>query len=239
MGDLTPEQQLAQYAAIELLYSEGKWSEVLQAGEALLAVLPTQQGHPLRPKLELVMGHTLLYGLANPDGAAARYRAVPVETKEPVLREIATQGLLRCDEQRQLMAGNQASEPGAQVAALPWERSTAETPGAGSGQWATPGAAMPWLAELGIEPGATTAEPPVEPAPRSSPVRTVRNLESTDGQPLIAETPKQEPSAQDEPPPEPELSSAEQTLAQLREPDVPTPEEVAELARGLLEVVLP
>ena len=101
MADLTPEQQQEKYAAIELLYSEGQWSEVLQASEALLADLPPLQGQPLRPRLQLVIGHTLLYGLADLKGAEERYRTVLVDTEEPVLREIAEQGLARCSAQRQ------------------------------------------------------------------------------------------------------------------------------------------
>jgi len=111
MANPTPEQQQEQYAAIELLYSEGKWAEVLQASEALLAALPAVQGHPLRPRLELVIGHTLLYGLADLDGAEQRYRTVLLDTEEPVLREIAEQGLGRCSEQRQQVAVGAAAEP--------------------------------------------------------------------------------------------------------------------------------
>jgi hypothetical protein len=111
MANPTPEQQQEQYAAIELLYSEGKWGEVLQASEALLAALPAVQGHPLRPRLELVIGHTLLYGLADLDGAEQRYRTVLLDTEEPVLREIAEQGLGRCSEQRQQVAVGAAAQP--------------------------------------------------------------------------------------------------------------------------------
>ena len=111
MANPTPEQQQEQYAAIELLYSEGKWAEVLQASEGLLAALPAVQGHPLRPRLELVIGHTLLYGLADLDGAEQRYRTVLLDTEEPVLREIAEQGLGRCGEQRLQVAVGAAPEP--------------------------------------------------------------------------------------------------------------------------------
>ena len=98
MADLTPEQK--QYAAIELLYSERKWNDVLQSSETMLAALPPVQGHPLRPRLELVIGHTLLYGLADFNGAEQWYRTVLLDTEEPVLREIAEHGLVRCNEQR-------------------------------------------------------------------------------------------------------------------------------------------
>ena len=222
MADATPEQQQEQYAAIELLYSEGKWPEVLQSSDALLADLPPVQDHPLRPQLELVIGHTLLYGLADLDGAEQRYRAVLVETQEQVLREIAEQGLLRCQDQRQATA---ALEPEAQADG---DR-----------------AAMPWLVVLDNEP-AIAMEPAVEPS-HSDSVRSVRNPET----PSLAPTPRGTPAIQAPQAPHAGAPTASgtstntststtvaETLALLREPDALSPDEMAELARGLLDVVL-
>lgn len=183
MAESTPEPQHTpdlQYSAIERLYSEGRWPEVLQASEALLAELPQEQNQPLRPRLQLVIGHTLLYGLADPSGAETRYRSVLGDTDEQVLREIAEQGLSRCDEQRQAVAApadlasmdppgsdaadagssaaiHQATEAGPSQAAMPWELGGGATPG--SAQGAGSGAAMPWLTDLGPTPQAVAAEP--------------------------------------------------------------------------------
>lgn len=242
MADSTPEQRQKQYAAIELLYSEGKWPEVLQASESLLAGLRPAQGHPLRPRLELVIGHTLLYGLADLAGAEQRYRAVLVGTQEQVLREIAEQGLLRCHDQRQAAAAGAtaAQEP------EPEEAPSPEPVGDASR------AAMPWLAELGGTPtSAPAVEPVVEPVISGS-VPSVRNLEATNLELAPpATTPATEaanatPAVESTP-----GATREKTLALLREPDEPipvtvqaleepplSPDEVAELARGLLEVVL-
>ena len=299
MADPTPEQQQEQYAAIELLYSEGKWNEVLQTSEALLAALPPAQGHPLRSRLDLVIGHTLLYGLADLDAAEQRYRTVLLETEEPVLREIAEQGLLRCGEQR---ASSEAVEPMAMAvaaeeepeitapiadsvgtffaegtpgqptaAAMPWETGVdEETPGIREERASGSSAAMPWLAELGIEPAAPAesfvaeafaADPAANPAISDS-VRTVRNVESTNVEELPQEIPAADLAQETN-----ESRTTEETLALLREPEelIPvtvqvleetaplpqpaepepakeepplSPDEMAELARGLLEVVL-
>lgn len=184
MTDPTPEQQQEQYAAIELLYSEGKWNEVLAASQSLLDALPPVQGHPLRPRLDLVIGHTLLYGLVDPHGAEPWYRTVLLDTEETVLREIAEQGLVRCNEQRAgteassgiespeeaettevigTLSADATSEPPSGAASMPWETAAGQEPpgisdeGAGS---LGSSAAMPWLAELGIEPPASTDGPP-------------------------------------------------------------------------------
>ncbi|MEB3185704.1 MAG: hypothetical protein VKM97_07450 [Cyanobacteriota bacterium] len=178
------EQQHERYAAIELLYSEGRWPEVLAAGEALLASLATLQHQPLRCRLQLLIGHTLLYGLADPDGAEQRYRAVLQNSDDAVVREIADRGLQDCSEQ-----GPAAAE---------------RKPAA---------AAMPWLADLDAGPQPAAAPEPIaassiteEPEPRTAPLS----------------------------------ASAVNTLALLRQPNPSQldPEAMAELARGLLEVVL-
>lgn len=258
MADSTPTQQQEQYAAIELLYSEGKWPEVLQAGESLLARLAPVQGHPLRPRLELVIGHTLLYGLADLDGAEQRYRAVLVETQEQVLREIAEQGLLRCHDQRPAAAAVEpvAAPTQAAAAVMPWDLAggTGTPSGAAIGNANGGNAAMPWLVELDGEPD-PAVDPVVEPS-HSDSARTVRNPETTPLDPTPRGTPTihapQEPHA--EAPTAsgtPSSTTIAETLALLREPDAlipvtvevleenpPSADEMAELARGLLEVVL-
>ncbi len=305
MADPTPEQQQEQYAAIELLYSEGQWSEVLQASETLLAALPPVEGNPLRPRLQLVIGHTLLYGLADLHGAEQHYRTVLLETEEPVLREIAEQGLSRCSEQRQAVieppeeettaapAAEPATpaEPNPAATAMPWDAELGTNPG--NAAEGASGAAMPWLTELGLDPP-TPAAGDGGDSPFLSSVRTVRNAETPNSQQglgaaeeLVTEEGLAEGFAHGEamemvveeatPLEAAPATSAEETLALLREPDalipvtvqvleeaqapagsttathqsqqepVPqpakeepplSPDDMAELARGLLEVVL-
>lgn len=128
MADATPEPLQEQYAAIELLYSAGRWPEVLESSEALLAGLPPAQDEPLqaqslRSRLQLLIAHTLLYGQGDPQGAEQRYRAVLVESDDAVVREIAEQGLLRCGEQRA-----PAAEQDPMANAMPWLADLAPAP---------------------------------------------------------------------------------------------------------------
>lgn len=232
MADPTPEQLQVQYAAIERLYSEGQWSEVLQASEALLAVVQPLQGHPLRPRLQLVMGHTLLYGLHDLNGAEQHYRTVLRDTQQPVLRDIAEQGLNRCSEQREAVV-----QPLEAMAAASASR-----------------AAMPWLADLGGDFSAAAGDG--GDSTLSSSVRSVRNAETPNGQQAVeAEAkaiPEPLPAAQETlvllraPEPEanphpPAVEAVEQVLTPPPAQEEPplSPEQMAELARGLLEMVLP
>lgn len=261
MADPTPDELQEQYAAIELLYSEGQWSAVLQASEALLAALAPVACHPLRPRLQLVLGHTLLYGLADLNGAEEHYRTALLNTQQPLLREIAEQGLRRCSEQREAtieqteevpaeLGSDVAAEAATEVVAtaapavMPRE---VEVGGAS-------GAAMPWLRELKLDPSAAARDG--GDAPFSSSVRSARNAETPHGQQVVVEAESiREP-----------LQAAQETLALLREPDAQpeanthppaveadpqelspspaqeepplSPEVMAALAQGLLEVVL-
>jgi hypothetical protein len=225
MADLSPEQQ--DYAAIELLYSEGRWDEVVQRSEVLLAALPPQQ-HALQARLNLVIGHALLYGLGDRPGAERRYRAVQQDVGEPVLREIADQGIRRCREP--LPQPEATAQPTA--VAMPWDPQPATSAAVVEDVESGRGAAMPWLADLAAAGGGTPPEP------------------------------HQERLAEPEPEPEPE--SVADTLSLLRRPDVLlpvtvevldeeqqpaattseaepprfSPDELAELKRGLLEVEL-
>jgi hypothetical protein len=249
MASPTPEQQQELYASIERLYSEGKWDAVLEASQALLAALPAGNDHPLRPRLDLVIGHTLLYGLQDPAGAEQRYNAVLLDTEEPVLREIAAQGLERCREQGQAnLAAMPEADAALEVASedaapAPVEAgqdpaAAAEAPSQAAEGDSPDAAAMPWLVELaGVEPSNPT---PIEARPGAeTPFKAAIRLSES------AELPADSGS-----------TSIEDTLALLREPepllpvtvelveDAPTsepllsPDAMAELARGLLEVEL-
>lgn len=120
------------YAAVERAYSQGRFEEALNQAQGLLASLSASPDDPLRPRLQLLVGHCHLYGLANPQLAVAAYREVLERCGEPVLREIAEQGLGRCA----------TSTPASTPASIP---STPASP------------AMPWLEQL--DSGAVPAAP--------------------------------------------------------------------------------
>ena len=88
--------QLRALAGVERLYSRGAWSEALQAGAALQAQLRLGATNPLRLRLELLIGHTLLYGLGERSAAESHYQKVQTLSGDPVLLAIAAQGLQRC-----------------------------------------------------------------------------------------------------------------------------------------------
>jgi hypothetical protein len=235
MADATPEPLQEQYAAIELLYSAGRWPEVLAAADGLLADLPPLQGEPLqdgplqaqslRSRLQLLIAHTLLYGQGDPQGAEQRYRAVLVESDDAVVREIAEQGLLRCGEQR---APTAEQDPMAN--AMPWLADLAPAPaGAAISSAADPPLPLMTATATARETLALLRVP--DPLPTDRGLEWPQGLEPSQG-PDAPQGPEQErnPLERGRIPPEP-------AAAGVGGPPL-GPEAVAELARGLLEVAL-
>ncbi|MFM7674585.1 MAG: hypothetical protein ACKO5F_03125 [Synechococcus sp.] len=160
------------YAAVELAYSEGQWQQALELGEQLLRQIG-DDNPSLHLRLELLLGHTQLYGFGNAAAAAQHYTTVQQLQPEPILLDIAVQGLEHC---RQLMSASPAQEtpgpeepvaaaeepaapeggepPAPVEAANPFgaaEAVAAPTAGAAT-------AAMPWMVDLG-------GQDPSAPAP--------------------------------------------------------------------------
>jgi hypothetical protein len=115
------------YAALERLYSEGRWNDTEVAGQALLAMLDRlvvqldhsgttfpQASSYWRERVLLVLGHTHFYGLDDPAAAAAQYQQVLDDGSDPMLRDIASAGLAQCQAMR-------ASKPSPALPdATPW-----------------------------------------------------------------------------------------------------------------------
>lgn len=91
-----PDSLQQRYAAIERIYSERQWDDVAQRSEELLLDLPDDTNHPLRQRLQLLLGHTHLYGYRDTATAAGFYSWVRAATEEPILLDIASQGLQQC-----------------------------------------------------------------------------------------------------------------------------------------------
>lgn len=189
----TPESLQERYAAIEGSYAQQNWPAVEADCEALLAELPDDPDHPLRQRLHLLLGHTQLYGNADPAAAARHYSTVLAINPEPVLRDIAEQGLQLCSQAAE-------PEPRAQAPSEPAPEPAAAAEAAPS---APGGDAMPWLQELKVKAATPTRAAPIVEAETAA-----------------AEV-KPPASAPEEPPLEPF-----------------SPEELEELARGLLKVVI-
>jgi hypothetical protein len=219
------------YAAIERLYSLGQWQQVLDESEALLAGLTGNNASSLRQRLLLLQGHTRLHGLGQIDAASALYQQVLDSQPEPVLLAVAQQELARA--QTMTETADPAVEPAVEPApreptllrqAFPF---TAEAVGtAPPGQ---PAAAAPWLESLS-QPKPEPAPQPQADAPAPAP-------------PWLTEPPAAAPTPVEvieviEEPEQIAVHQADPDRAQIVDLAPWSPAEEAELARGLLEVVL-
>ncbi|MFM7455456.1 MAG: hypothetical protein ACKO2W_02580 [Vulcanococcus sp.] len=81
------------YAAVEQAYGEGDYRIALDMAEALLPQIQSGRDDQLQERLQLLMGHLHLYGLQQPDQAAAAYRAVLHSSQDPSYRVLAEEGL--------------------------------------------------------------------------------------------------------------------------------------------------
>ena len=267
MGDSPDHSLQDRYAAVERLYSRGQWPQVLDACAALLPELPAQPGHPLRTRLMLLQGHTQLHGFGQVDAAATLYQQVLDSQPEALLQSIAEQELERCRRQhsapqQELAAASLQPAPapglsapfpftpqavgnpdiGQQACAMPWLEALGGIDPTTSTVPATPPEANPpWLAATASEPEPRTERPEADVIDEPDQIEVHQaDPKRSDILDLIALASDEEPatgslvtheapatdgpghSATAEPPPNHRWSPAEQ----------------AELARGLLTVVL-
>jgi len=190
----SPNSLQQRYGNIERLYSERQWDVVTRLSEELLLELPGDPANPLRQRLQLLLGHTYLYGYQDSTTAAGFYSRVRAATEEPMLRDIADQGLELCT--------RQAAPP-----AKPLKSADD---------------AMPWLEQLGgIEPMEVQVQAP-EPVPNL--VVEVAQADEHCAEELVV-------SLSDE-----RLAGVEKRFA--TPVTGPSPEELIELSKGLLRVVI-
>lgn len=116
------------YAVIEQAYSKEDWAMVLRDGGELLQEIK-QSGSPqflgLRMRLQLLLGHTHLYGFADKRAAAEFYAAVASQSKEASLAKIAQQGLKQCN-----VSAPAAAEPQPETQTSPTPEATRGQPAA-------------------------------------------------------------------------------------------------------------
>ena len=138
MAETAANEAAQSYAVIEQAYSKENWATVLQDGEELLRRLrqsDNAQLMGLQMRLQLLLGHTQLYGYANKAEAAGFYAAVAEQSSEAALTKIAKQGLKQCaieeapTEQAPAKAVAKAVAPtsGSLSPATPWLTVTAAT----------------------------------------------------------------------------------------------------------------
>lgn len=138
MAETAANEAAQSYAVIEQAYSKENWATVLQDGEELLRLLrqsDNAQLMGLQMRLQLLLGHTQLYGYADKAEAAGFYAAVAEQSSEAALTKIAKQGLKQCaieeapTEQAPAKAVAKAVAPtsGSLSPATPWLTVTAAT----------------------------------------------------------------------------------------------------------------
>lgn len=169
---LSPEILQERYSAIELAYSERRWPEVESLSQALLAELSPNPADPLQLRLVLLLGHTRLYGLADPSGAHHYYASVLEHCEEPTLRDIAQQGLEQCAQQTDPPPSQAAPAPTSAEPAAPWLVGDEQAQPSGANPEAaeasaTPSAdATPWLSAqedpVSLQPQVGPHDPPPE-----------------------------------------------------------------------------
>lgn len=197
------------YAAIERMYSLGQWQQVLEDSEALLADLPNDDASSLRQRLLLLQGHTQLHGLGQVAAAAALYQQVLDSRPEAVLEAVARQELARARAREQTDAPA-APAPTPLIQAFPFKAEAVGTP-----PTELAAAAAPWLESLG------QSQP--DPAPQPPLMDLVDVVDVVD----VVEEPEQIV-----------VHQADPTQAEIVDLAPWSSAEEAELARGLLEVVL-
>ncbi len=216
------------YAALERDYSNGQWQAVLTASETLLQELLTTPSVPLRCRVDLLIGHTWRYGLGEPAAAAESYARVLASEPEAVVRAIAEQEWQQCQALLATATATAGATAGDGATATAATGATAAT---------TAGAAMPWLEALGGV-GPATAQAPVEPA----------HLAMAPFQRPMAAAPSTTVEVIDEPEQiavhlaDPRLTTMLDLVVQpdpdSDQPSAFSPEDEAELCKGLLRVVL-
>ncbi|MCT0226663.1 hypothetical protein KQ300_00385 [Synechococcus sp. CS-1331] len=202
----SPESLQQRYEAIEGFYNGRQWDDVASLSEALLVELPDDPSHPLRQRLQLLLGHTYCYGYQDAQTATGFYSRVLAASEETMLREIAEQGLKQCINL-------------ADIAVAPAEVIPDQSPAATASTAAT--AATPWMEQLG--------EVGLSQVPH--PALGLAELELTEAE--VIEEPELIELAQANP-----RTAEPVDLAILPLAAKPSPEEIAELSKGLLRVVI-
>ena len=150
------------YGQIEEAYRQQEWSIVMDQGQTLLADLEKQPegGAGLKPRLQLLMAHALLYGFNDTLMAEDLYTRVAGDSSESDLQPVAEAGIHNCRANR---AQRREDEARAQAEAAQRHKAEQEalisatanqnqsqpaSPGPGAG---SPRPVMPWLTQTAAD----------------------------------------------------------------------------------------
>ena len=186
----SPEEQT--YSAVERAYGQGDFARALELALALQPELQAGRPDLLDQRLQLLIGHIHLYGLAKPREAEAAYQAVLKHCSTPNYRQLAEQSLRLCAQADQTERPTppaetespppaeaeaiSASTPPSELPATPWRtqpQDPHQAPAQIQAPWATAEpAAAPWAtshdANVGVAnptPIHDTKDPSPEPEP--------------------------------------------------------------------------
>jgi len=211
----SPEEQT--YSAVERAYGQGDFARALELALALQPELPVGRLDLLDQRLQLLIGHIYLYGLAKPREAEAAYQAVLKHCSTPHYRQLAEQSLRLCRQadpaERPTPQPKPESPPPAEAEAISASTTPSDLP------------ATPWLTQL-QEPQQALAQiqapwATAEPTPNPTPVHDTKER-----------SPEPEPTAETTPPPPVRAVATDPQDQPLSE------SERSELERGLLLVRL-
>ena len=154
------------YGQIEEAYRQQEWSIVMDQGQTLLEDLEKQPEDEagLKPRLQLLMAHALLYGFNDTLMAEALYTKVASDSSESDLQPVAEAGIQNCRANR---AQRREDEARAQAEVAQQRKAEQEElfsttanqyqsqpaspmPGAGAGA-GSPGPVMPWLTQTAAD----------------------------------------------------------------------------------------
>jgi hypothetical protein len=125
----------SKYGVVELAYSQGRYDEALSGAEALMKEVEGTGNRPQVLRLKLLLGHINFYGLQQPVRAGQLYRNVLDNALDPTYRDLAAQGVELTEKALQRAS---APEPGE----APDLMANAPSGGRAGGK-----AAMPWLSD--------------------------------------------------------------------------------------------
>ena len=211
----SPEEQT--YSAVERAYGQGDFARALELALALQPELQAGRPDLLDQRLQLLIGHIHLYGLAKPREAEAAYQAVLKHCSTPNYRQLAEQSLRLCAQadqtERPTPPAETESPPPAEAEAISASTTPSDLP------------ATPWLTQL-QEPQQALAQiqapwATAEPTPNPTPVHDTKER-----------SPEPEPTAETTPPPPVRAVATDPQDQPLSE------SERSELERGLLLVRL-
>ena len=223
------------YIAVERAYSLQEFPEALRLALELAPRIPSGSEDQLDLRLQLLLGHTYLYGLALPQQALPCYQKVLQLSVDPTYRDLAEQGVSLCQQAGAIPVSAESPTQDNSTAG-PAAAPSDNAPGRASGDSSK---ALPWLEDLGTQGTAQVSGSPQGPTGQVGDGTPAQPWATAAGGPnpagLVERIERIEPELIEQ---MEEPSSEAEAMGGLGAPQAFSPAEAAELAKGLLKVVL-